>query len=367
LIDIAGNNRRRARALSAWAAVTLAAACAVQEAPSGGPEDRNPPKVAATIPAPDSVGVDPASDIAIAFSEDMTRARVERLVSTEPPIVLGSIRWRDRTLLIHVEGGLQRDTTYVVRVKSGYRDRHGVPGVDEYQFAFATGAALDSARVEGAVFFKKEPSAKALVRAFRVPRDTAFTPEAARPDRETPTEHDGRYALRYLPSRGARFVVMAFVDVNGNGAFERATEPFAVVPDTVVLDAAHPVVSGLAITIIDPNEPARVHGVVVNESGIDSVRATVCFYASEDSSRARHLAVCGADGSFAVEQARPGEYIVRAFLDLRADSLCGDYPCAGDSARACPEPCVRLPGVLTVKPGVVVEVPRMVLRRREGP
>jgi len=367
LIDIAGGWRRRARALSAWAAAALAVACAVQEAPSGGPEDRNAPSVAATIPTRDSVGVDPASDIAIAFSEDMTRARVERLVSTEPPIVPGSIRWRDRTLVIQAEGGLQRDTTYVVRVKPGYRDRHGVPGKDEYQFAFATGAVLDTARIEGAVFFKREPSAKALVRAFRVPRDTAFTAEAARPDRETPTAHDGRYVLRNLPSRDARFVVMAFVDVNGNGSFERATEPFTVVPDTLVLASANPVVSGLQITIIDPKEPARVHGVVANETGIDSVRATVGLYASEDSSRAVHIAHCGADGSFVVEQARPGEYIVRAFLDLHADSLCGAYPCPGDSARACLEPCVRLAGVLPVKPGAAVEIPRMVLRRREEP
>ncbi len=367
MIDIAGHWRRRARVLSAWAAAALAVACAVQEPPSGGPEDRTAPTVAATIPARDSTGVDPASDIAIAFSEDMTRARVERLVSAEPPIAPGSVRWNDRTLVIHPEGGLQRDTTYVVRVKSGFRDRHGVPGTDEYQFAFATGAVLDTARIEGAVFFKKEPSAKALVRAFRIPRDSAFTAEAARPDRETPTAHDGRYALRYLPSHGARFVVMAFVDVNGNGTFERATEPFTVVPDTVVLASEHPVVTGLQITIIDPAEPGRVHGVVVNESGIDSVRATVGLYASEDSSRARHIAVCGADGSFAVEQARPGEYVVRAFLDLRADSLCGDYPCPGDSARACPEPCARLAGVLTVRPGAAVEVPRLVLRRREEP
>jgi hypothetical protein len=161
--------------------------------------------------------------------------------------------------------------------------------------------------------------------------------------------------------------VMAFVDVNGNGAFERATEPFTVVPDTVVLEAANQVVTGLQITIIDPNEPGRVHGVVVNESGIDSVRVTVGLYASEDSSRARHVAVCDTSGSFAMEKVRPGEYIVRAFLDLRADSLCGDYPCPGDSARVCSEPCVRLAGVVAVKPGAAVEVPRLVLRRREEP
>ena len=66
-----------------------------------------------------------------------------------------------------------------------------------------------------------------------------------------------------------------------------------------------------------------------------------------------------------VKQTRPGEYIVRAFLDLRADSLCGTYPCASDSARACLEPCTRLPGTVTVKPGGTVELPPMVLRKRE--
>jgi hypothetical protein len=353
--------------VTAAAVVAAAAACAVQEPPSGGPEDRMPPAVQATVPVRDSTGVDPASEIAIAFSEDMTRARVERLVSVEPPIVVGSVRWSGRTLVIQAEGGLHRDTTYVVRLKPGYRDHHGVTGEAPYEFAFATGAVLDTARIEGAVFFKREPSANALVRAFRVPRDSAFAAEAARPDREASTAKDGRYALRNLPSNHARFVVMAFVDVNDNGTFDRATEPYTVVADTVALVPASPVVSGLQIAIIDPNEPGEVRGSVANETGIDTVRATVGLYAAEDSARAAYVVRCETDGSFVVKQVRPRDYVLRAFLDLRADSLCGSYPCRGDSARACTEPCTRHPGLLVVKPGAALDVPRLRLQRSEEP
>jgi len=112
--------------MAAMAAIAIA--CAISEPPSGGPEDKSPPAVASTTPAADSTGVDPGSPIAITFGEDMSRARVERLVSVNPPIVIERVRWDDRTLIIEPRGGLQRDTTYVVRVKGGYRDSHGVTG-----------------------------------------------------------------------------------------------------------------------------------------------------------------------------------------------------------------------------------------------
>lgn len=319
------------------------------------------------MPARDSVGVDPASAIAIVFSEDMARAKVERLVSVQPPITIGSVNWDGRTLIIHPAEGLRRDTTYVVRVKPGYRDRHNVPGDAIYEFAFATGAVLDTARIEGAVFFKRQPAARAFVRAFRVPRDSAFAAESARPDRETTTSRDGRYSLRNLPSNDARFVVMGFVDSNGNGGFERDTEPFTVLADTVVLVAANPVVSGLEIAIVDPNEPALVRGKVTNETGIDSVVTRVGLYAIADSARAFLLATCDTAGDFTFKQVRPGEYVVRAFADVKPDSVWATYPCPDDSVSGCPEPGVRLPGTLVVKPAATVQVPALVVRRREEP
>lgn len=353
--------RRSERFLTA--SLVLALACAVQEPPSGGPDDKTPPAVVSTTPAADSTGVDPKSPIAITFGEDMSRARVERLVSVQPPITIDRVHWEGRTMFIEPEGGLKRDTTYVVRLKPGYRDRHNVPGTATREFAFATGASLDTARISGTVLFKREPTGKAFVRGFRVPRDTTFRPEAARPDRETSTGRDGTFALRYLPANDARFVVMAFVDANGNGAFDGASDPFTVLPDTIVLTPGVPEASGLRISVIDPNEPGAVKGHVVNESGIDSILATVALYTTRDSTQVQYLTRCDSTGAFAFEKVKPGGYHLWAFLDVRADTARGDYDCG--EPTPCWEPRATLPDSVAVTPGASLEVGKLILRRRE--
>ncbi len=354
----------RRRAGAGIAALALALACAVSEPPSGGAEDRAPPGVIATTPSSDSTGVDPESPIAITFGEDMTRARVERLVTVQPPIEIDRVRWDGNTLVIEPRGGLQRDTTYVVRVKPGYRDRHGVTGSAAREFAFATGTApLDTARIAGTVLFKREPAGKALVRGFRVPREAAFRADAARPDREVATRRDGTFTLGYLPANDARFVVMAYIDQNGNGSFERASEPFTVLPDTFVLTKQVTDIAGVQIGVIDPNEPAVVRGTVANETGIDSLLATVMLTTTRDSTRAQYLARCDTTGAFEFARVRPGGYRLWAFLDIRADSARGDFNCG---AALCSEPWVALPDSLAVGPGATVEVGKLVLKRRDN-
>ncbi len=352
--------RNRAACFAAAMAV-LALACAVQEPPSGGPDDKTPPSVAGTTPNADSTGVDPASKIAITFAEDMTRQRVERLVTVQPPIEFDKVSWDGRTMVIHPRGGLQRDTTYVVRLKPGYKDRHGVSGLSAREFAFATGASLDTARISGTVLFKREPTGKGVVRAFRVPRDSTFRPEAVRPDRETGTARDGTFRLRYLPSNDARFVVMAFVDQNGNGTFDKA-EPFTVLPDTITLTPRVTEFAGVQINVIDPSERGFVRGTVVNETGVDSVRALVALYAPRDTTRAEYLARCDSAGAFALVQVKPGAYRLWAFLDLAADSVRGEYACG---AAKCREPSVAAPDTVVVGPGATVDVGKLVLKRRE--
>jgi hypothetical protein len=344
----------------------VALACAVQVPPSGGPEDTTPPHIASTVPAPDSSGVDPSTPIRLTFSDPMTRGRLERSVIFSPSITLERAAWEGETLVIYPDSGLQRDTTYLVTVKPGYRDRHGVPSKNTYTFAFATGAKLDSARVEGVVYFKREPTARALVRAFRLPRGEQFDPKAARPGREAATKQDGTYQLRYLPDNDARFVLIAFVDLNQNGTLDVDTEPSLVYPDTVFLTASVPVVQGIDFAIIDPKEPATVSGSIFNETGIDTMAVSVRMTAVGDSTLVPLFGVCPPDGKFEFKRVMAGTYLLQAFIDLRADSACGTWACPDSSAAACLEPCVQA-DTLHVAPGAKVTVPPITLRRQGMP
>jgi hypothetical protein len=342
----------------------FALACAVDEPPSGGPEDKAPPAVVSTTPSADSTGVDPGSPIAITFGEKMTRARMERLVTVQPSIEIERVRWEGNTLVIEPRGGLQRDTTYVVRLKPGYRDSHGVTNTAGREFAFATGdAPLDTASISGKVLFKREPAGKAMVRAFRVPREETFRAEAARPDREVATRRDGTFTLRYLPANDARFVVMAYIDQSGNAAFEKASEPFTVLPDTFVLTSGVTKIEGVQIGVIDPNEPGVVRGVVANETGIDSLLAMVSLTTTRDSTSVQYLVRCDTTGAFEFARVKPGGYRLWAFLDVRADSVPGEFDC-GDK-QTCREPWVTLPDSVAVGPGATVDVGKFVLRRRD--
>jgi hypothetical protein len=56
-------------------------------------------------------------------------------------------------------------------------------------------------------------------------------------------------------------------------------------------------------------------------------------------------------GSFVLTRVPPGPYLLSAFIDLKADTLCGTYTEAADSTKALQEPCVTLSDTLRVKPG----------------
>jgi hypothetical protein len=358
----------RGRALAALGVWALAlVACAVSVPPGGGPEDKAPPTVSATVPRPDSTGVDPESPIRIGFSEPMQRQRVERLVVVNPPIEIERVRWEGNTLVIEPAGDLVRDTTYVVRLKPEYQDRHNVTARQWHEFAFATGTApLDTARIEGKVTLKRGPAAGAIARCFRIGVNDTLDIESDRPDREVVANRDGVFALRYLPANGERFLVMAFADQNDNRIFDADTDPAAVYADTVIMAAAVPVVSGVDLALLDPKEPGTVKGTVTNESGIDTSRVMVAMYDTADSTRAAYRAVCDSAGVYEVSAVKPGTYILHAFVDVRTDSLPGTYPCPSNP-KGCREPGARRPGTLQVKAADEIDEAPLVIRREEEP
>jgi hypothetical protein len=355
-------NRRGVSMLALWLALTLA--CAVSVPPNGGPEDKAPPGVVKTVPANDSTGVDTKSALRIAFSEPMREERVERNVIVNPPIEFARVHWEGNVLVIQPAHELVRDTTYVVRVKPEYQDRHNVPGAQWHEFAFATGAAaLDSARIEGKVTLKHAP-AKAIVRAFRVTGKDTLRVEKDRPDREAAADKSGNYSLRHLPNQGARFVVLGFVDDNSNGIYDREVDPALVYPDTVQVLPGRPIVTGIDLELVDPKEPGGVKGTVSNQSGADSARVMIAIYDKADTTRATYRAVCDSTGAYEVKSIKPGSYVLRAFVDIKRDSIPGPYPCA-QKPKGCPEPAARRPGWLVIKAATTAEEPPLVIRKED--
>jgi hypothetical protein len=360
--------RGRNRVLIAGSlSLVVGAACAVSVPPQGGPEDKAPPRIVETIPHSDSTGVDPNSTIRLRFSEPLHEERVERNVIVNPPIEIRRVHWEGTVLVIEPAQALVRDTTYVVRVKPDYQDRHNVPGAQTHEFAFATGTApLDTARIVGKVSQKRGPAARAIVRGFRLNARDTLRVERDRADREATADRDGKFTLRHLPSNGARFVLLAFLDQNNNAFYDLDNEPGIIYPDTVTILPGHPVVEDIELVLLDPKEPGAVKGTVSNESGADTARVMVAMYEREDSTHATYRAVCDSTGAYEVKSVKPGEYVLRAFVDIKADSLPGSYPCA-TNPKGCAEPVVRRPGWLKVEAAKTVTEPALVIRKKENP
>jgi hypothetical protein len=369
---------QRRRRLLAWALAFagLSLACAVSIPPPGGPEDRTPPSVAEVTPARDSAGVAADTRVRITFSEDMTQRGFERLVEFAPPVAIARVDWDDRAAVISLAEPLHPDTTYVVTLKAGYQDNHRVSSKEPFRFAFATSAAIDTGRVAGRVFFRREPSANALVYCY-TPRDTAFVPGPARPQRSATVDEDGRYAIDYLSTARGRYILWAFQDQNKDGFFTADADVGYAGMDTVTLTEFEPSVA-VDIAIVDPDEPALVSGRVVNATGIDTLAVSVALFALPDSLRSAGAAdslasdttsapsyyvLCDTTGYYELNSVRGGSYRLEAFVDIAADSLCGNYPCGRDSTEVCVEPCAIHPDTVVVAPGQVLEMSPIELGR----
>lgn len=337
-------------------------ACAIQDPPPGGPEDRTAPQVSISVPEAGAVDVPSGSSIRLQFSEKMQRTRLERQLTFNPPIVIHRSRWDGDALVIFPET-LHPETTYVVELAAGFGDAHGVKSVDPFRFAFATAAAVDSGLVEGRVFFRRKPTEKGIVRLFVLPKDSAFAPEAGRPDRQVHVWPDGTYRFEWLPTNNSRILLWAFHDTNGNGAFDAATEFGERLGDTLRLNPETPVARGARIGIVDPTEPAELKGRIVNATVNDSFPITVSLSELSDTTPLTYLARCGTDGEYLL---RPlsGRYVLRAFMDFEADSVCGRYPCPGegaDSNSTCLEPCSLYPDTIPVDPGGSITLDDLIL------
>ena len=329
----------------------LAASCAIPEPPPGGPEDKTAPQPMATRPADGADGVSPRAPIEIEFSEKLGGARFDRFVEFSPEVKIAKTRWRGKRLFIEPADSLLADTTYVVRIKPGYTDAHNVRNEKGYEFGFATSAEIDTGTISGRVYFRRKPAEKGVVRLFVLPRDSSFTAEASRPDREALTSADGAYTLKYLPQRGVPFLLWAFQDDDGNSVFDREREAAALLADTLSLGERVSALENVDVWIVDPREPGLVAGRVLNETGADSVPVTVTLAEERDTIPPTYWVRADAGGRYKFENVLKGRYVLHAFLDMKRDSLCGSYPCPGDSGAVCAEACASYPDSVAVAPG----------------
>jgi hypothetical protein len=352
--------RRRVRSLSLLLAGTgLAAACAVMEPPPGGPEDRKPPVVVSTIPAPDSAGI--ARDVTpvIMFSEKVDPASFKNRVFIYPPVEFDRLKVKGERLEIGFKG-LLPETTICLLVRPGIRDYHRVESRQNYLFFFSTGDSIATGEISGVILFKGKPDTTGVAELFAARGDTTLDLRTAKRARVAFADANGAFALRALPADDSRWVLRAFTDRDGDARYSEGKEFAAQYPDTITLGPSHARLENVRITIIDPNEPGSIGGSIVNETVFDTL-PTIRLAPARLGARAL-TARADSTGAFMLPGVPPGAYLLSAFIDIRVDTLCGTYFETPDTTHALDEPCVTLPDTIRLKPGEALTLQPITLR-----
>jgi hypothetical protein len=200
--------------------------------PSGGPQDRTPPVLVSSEPAPDSVNVR-TDRLAVRFNKPVDEVSFRRALSIapdfdQPPTIVA----RGALVEVRFPEPLRENTTYIVTLGSEMRDLRGNRLPAPITIAFATGPQLDQGELNGWVRDPVSGRGVASVNlfAYALPAGADSLPDPRRtaPDYRTETDSRGEFRLSYL--RDTPFFVVAIDDRNRNRRAD-AGEPFAVPAD----------------------------------------------------------------------------------------------------------------------------------------
>lgn len=223
----------------------LLVACATQVAPSGGPEDKLPPRVAGVYPAPNTTNHPNELMVKLEFDEWINASIPRSAVSISPPIDK-KLRFEvsGKSLVLTSRAVLDTGTTYTVTFAGGIKDLHGNALAKPFQVVFSTGSVIDSLTVSGRVLVNQAMASKKeypsiglfLLGEERVSkhylekyRDTTTKEISKDPQllKEPPlylTRADSAGLFTLTGLKAGRYRVVAFVDGNGNQKIELSTE-----------------------------------------------------------------------------------------------------------------------------------------------
>jgi uncharacterized protein (DUF2141 family) len=133
-------------------AILVLAACATVVAPSGGPEDKMPPRVSGSSLTPNSTNQSVNLDLTLQFDEWIIQKPPNGAIAISPPIA-GKIKLKadGDKLRIYSDSPLDSNTTYTLTVTNAIKDLRNNPLEKPFQILFSTGPVLDSLKTDFSV------------------------------------------------------------------------------------------------------------------------------------------------------------------------------------------------------------------------
>ena len=131
--------------------VAIAYSCATPTSPTGGPPDKEGPKVVATEPESGTTNFNKRK-VTFHFSEFVNRSSITGEITVEPDIGIPySIDWGRKSVSIVFESTLPDLTTLIVTIGTGLSDTNGNKLAAPQKVAVSTGPEIDKGALQGKV------------------------------------------------------------------------------------------------------------------------------------------------------------------------------------------------------------------------
>jgi hypothetical protein len=216
-------------------AITLIWSCANRMPPTGGPKDKEPPKLVTSIPKIGATNVNP-SKITLLFDQFVTTKNIRKELLITPLINFDyKYETKRKTVILTLEQPLDSATTYNFNFKNSIVDiTEANPAVDLI-LSFSTGPILDTLKISGTVtdLFTGKPVNKLVVGLF-IANDTLNLFNSP-PYYLAQTNKKGNYLFKNIKKR--KYIINAFLDKNNNLICESDKEPYAFTNKSIPLDS----------------------------------------------------------------------------------------------------------------------------------
>jgi len=193
--------------------------CATPTTPTGGPPDREGPRVIDTKPETGTVNFD-GQNIEFSFSEFVNRGSLNGALTVEPDLGLTySIDWKRKKAIVSFDDPLPDSTTVIVTIGTDFTDFGGNKLAQPVQVAVSTGDEIDEGRIGGRIVDAQtgrgtEGERILLYRSpFDLQQKATYVAE---------TDTGGHFQFNYL-SEGAYKILYAD-DRNRNKIWDRGNE-----------------------------------------------------------------------------------------------------------------------------------------------
>ncbi len=241
----------KSKSLAILFSALLVLSCAKQEAPSGGPKDKQPPTIVETYPFSGTVNFDD-NKIEVKFSEYIDKSSVRNSVFVSPNIDRLKFDWSGKTLEVKFLDSLKKNTTYTVTFGTGIKDLNEKNEMAEsFSLVFSTGNKIDKGEISGYVFNRKPEGI--MIFGYKLTDSSYVNPGKQAPDYITQTGKNGFFMLSGLGS--SEYALFAVGDANSNNLYDDG-ERIGFTYSKVLL----------------PNDSAKLSGVNFMLTVIDTIR-----------------------------------------------------------------------------------------------